>query len=1535
MTPPDVKVSIAEVCEVRGYGLNAPELLSLAVSAADRLPPCPKGTAFDLDNVFISSKGTVEIKAVPSTSVGREFVPPEWAKGEEDPQAAAVYCIGAVLRAAGAEEASDVDLFSLVNILTVAMTGTRPTAHRMGQMARNQLRGRDPASMLMCVYEELMGDEDENRLDDDMMDFDDEEILSMDGSHLRDDLNHVPTAVKHATEYYEEESRAGASTSTSSGNSTQKETSPFGFFDEHVPKTAFSTSAKPEPTQKPPSPPPTSASHYEETSLGNIGSPLSQSTRINESSYIEERSIDISFNRSTAFEDNFVDMKNDRSTVPTTVVQPPTPTTTVTSPPRNIPMNPFDEDETEHGGTLSGRDPFEDESSGSEPHKKKPAETATKKKLAHRFSSSSEEIVEAHVPDEDEGFFAVDSAPKRIKKAQTFYEEEDQDIEDRSPQHRYAPIVPEPGLTPFEEAQRALRANRARHRPSAASSNSLPAGSVPQYDEVPQEVSRQRHSAAFDRSRTSDSKGYESDDSEFERDRLDLDVKPKPVEAVVIMENRSPSLPVSKKPIEKRIVESEEEAEEKAEEDEDIDDIFNQYKKQNSENMAPGARPTPILAEVRSPAPESIDRIRSSQEEPLPPVLQRKNSLVPSRISGRRSTRGSVRASLRGKRKTRAMPEFYDLTRTSIRLRAPNTEVVVELLNGQKVEIACRSDVVARDIFFLVVQHMNLNEHVFFGLTFLRDGEHFFVEDHQKLEKFAPPGWKSFSRTGVRIQYVLHLRFRFYPQILDFIKTDVTMHELYLQCRRDIIEERIQPKRDAAFELAALALQAEFGNRPPPVIVDYFDIQHYLPKRFCSFEDPKRLQLLLSELHGHYGGTRREESENKYIQICQKHGDFGCHLHRVFRTKPTTSHGASPFDPDTGSSLWIGILPRGIRIYEEQGGARELLAEHLWPQTQTLQFDKKRFVIVALGVTEEQMESTFYTDHHTKSAYFVKFAASQHRFMMKMRQWKSTLRLENTMQSMPDVCVEGRQVAPLPIRPSLEDTPPQSPLDSASAVFAKTPATNGSATPASARGAARPLAVPPPAPSSSSSRLPQYDTVDDIDAPNSQVENFERLTRGESNDEEPPRGMQFDVVLLKEENGLGLTLVDGNLNGVPGVYVKMVADNGAGMKAGLCVGDRLVKVGDESLEGKDRHRAVELVSQCGPRVPLSIARLDGIIRHERGVSHENVKKNSTASNGTASNLSVGSSQAQKGVSRTPPAPRRAANRRQRAVSDFGAIGDNLPTLDGDNLINIKAISGLHLDESDEEKGEYRLPTTSMYNFDREEEVQMSNSKSQRNVEPERITPSDGRKYRYARKSNLDWTEELEDVGEENEEENFTPGVIDIELRRNQNGSLGVQIASLGGRVCIKQLTAEPAISHPDIRVGDTLLYVNGVAVEGKSHHEVVTMLRSGGEVVTLGVQRTSSTDVGKAAGSTPSDAQIVSVVLQKKPQGSLGLSLGKRTMSDGIFIRSIADGSAADLDGTLRVGDRMVSLDGELVEGLTPSAILDRLKMVQGPVAIT
>uniref|UniRef100_A0A8R1HWU2 FERM domain-containing protein n=1 Tax=Caenorhabditis japonica TaxID=281687 RepID=A0A8R1HWU2_CAEJA len=1176
----EVQINIAEVLEVRGYGLNAPELLSVAASASDRLPPCPKGTVFDTENVFLNSKGQIQIKTVPQSRVDRAFVPPEWAKGEEDPQAAAVYCLGAVLRAAGAEEAQDVDLFSLVNILTVAMTGTRPTAHRMGQMARNQLKGRDPVSMLMCIYEELMGDEDENQMDvGDIEDFEDEEFMSSDGrsranTQMTEEEAVANNNVKKAVEFFDDDDNNDEVSSSSSGNSTQKDSSPFGDFEDNFPsRTAPQEEVDRQESSSSP------VEFLQNTTLGGIGSPLSQSTRLDET-FVEEHSIDLDALGKTAspsspkspFEDNFID--NQASTAPTIKIEK--------EEIRPI-QNPFEDEEKEEesafgGGTLSGRDPFDEDSGSSNRDQNQMREKRFHKKeqLVHRLSSSSEEIVEASISEDEPIVMAqvAEEEPPRPhpKPIPAFDRAYDADFDNSPPLHHYSAVPMETGLSPLEEAQRALRANRAKHKPSNAS-----------LAEEAKKAARQRYSmVGYENSETKKVRRDEEEEKEVEEKGEDVtDGEPAlPVAAPIVPVLRKEQLatdePKSVRPpryrksreIEEPVIVVQQEREEEKEDKDDIDEIFMQYKKKSTESSSDLHPSTPILSADKytepqkhvpapvvlpSPAPPSAATTQASVDES--PILKRRNSLLPSRISGRQSTRRSVTSvrSMRGKRKTRAIPEFFDLTRhQNIRLRAPvskkkrlslhrveDTEVVVELLNGQKVEVACRSDVISRDVFSLIVQNMNINEHVFFGLSFLRDGEHYFIEDHQRLEKFAPPGWKSVARVGVKVPYVLHLRFKFYPQILDFIKTDVTMNELYLQCRRDVLEERIQPKRDAAFELAALALQAEFGNRPPPVILDYFDAQHYLPKKYCSFEDQARLKNVMAELHGHYAGTRISEAKNKYIQICQRHPDFGSHIHRVFRTKPTSSHGASPFDPDTGSSIWIGIMPRGISIYEQQGGTREVITEHLWPSTQTLQFDKKRFVVVAVGSHEEQIESTFYTDHHSKSSYFVRFAASQHRWMMKMRQWKSTLRHENTISSMPDVVVEGRPIPPAPIRQSLQESPPSTPLlDSADRVFTKMSVSSQ-----------RPAELPPPAPSKLAA---QYDTVDEGIVCDSQAENFERVSSNiDGNSEETtPRGMQFEVTLTKDPvHGLGLTLVDGNLNGVPGVYVKLVADNGAGMKA--------------------------------------------------------------------------------------------------------------------------------------------------------------------------------------------------------------------------------------------------------------------------------------------------------------------------------------------------------------------------------------------------
>lgn len=1458
----DVKVSVAEVCEVRGTGLEAHELLSLTAAAADVLPPCPRGTVFDSDNVFISSKGNVEIHTLSQSKADSCFVPPEWSNNEDDPCAAAVYCMGAVLRAAGAEQAADVDLFSLVNILTVAIVGTRPTAHRMGLMAKNQLRGRDAKTCLITIYEEIMGDEESNQLDDGNYSVDEDDDI---GSLLGDPRNcHVdnkgvlPTVtvtgssqicVKRAVDYiYEDEDieyQGNAVSTSSSGRSTQeKESSSFLVHREFLSE------------KDQDGPPFITPTVVHQDCVGQISSPPGNSTHLDET-YIEEHSIDLDGSFEMQPEISATNLSVLADIEANGALRNASSLFTEVNGCRGQKSSTSSDKRKKSLKSLHDVNYSLGTSQESEMDLEKPKMHKSHTPLQHKFSSSDEDIVQARIDDDIE---------MPVQRKTSYFDDIVRDVQ--------------------EEPQ------------TSEVDNTLIQSNQLEQESVSNEISSTLSDSQAEDSFPSPSKSvvvppsFDGRDASSEREDLDRTH----VDAVVITKNHP---------------EQSDRTLETTEDETPIEAAFEDAILERRRSSIPLIADGILVPPSSSPTPVS----RGS------PRFERRNSLVASRVSGRQSSR-----SMRGKRKTRAVPEFYDHSRhPSIRLKAPSAkkkkmtllrveqaEVQVELLNGQRIEVSCRTDSVARDIFSLVVQHMNINEHVFFGLSIMKDREQFFIDDHQRLEKFAPPGWKSAHKTGIRADFVLYLRFRFYPQILDFIKTDVTMHELYLQVRRDIIEERIQPRRDAAYELAALALQAEFGNRPPPVIHDYFDNQHYLPRRYCSTDDRKRLQSVLSEMHGHYTGTKPTDAEHMFIQICQRHRDFGAHLHRVFRNKPYGSHSAAPFDPDTGSALWIAIMPRGISVYEDQGIARELLAEHLWQDTQTLQFDRKKFVIIAIEGSQ-QTESIFYTDHNTKSAYFVKFSASQHRFMMRMRQWKSTLSHESTIQAMPDVCVEGRE--PLPVQTqvdaSMHDVQ-QFPLDVAESMFEKMPKAS----------------ITAPSPRTVKSQLVEMHSSmernNNQEAVNRSIERFESVNNDFTDGELP--GMRFEVTVVKDpSNGLGLTLVDGNLNGVKGVYVKSVVENGAGMRAGLSVGDRLLGVDGFSLEGGDRHRAVELVRKSGDSVRMEIGRLVGVVRHEKLQRSSDATKKLDVVGSSGGVVTVS---AQKGISRTPPAPRRAANLRQRAISDFGAIGDTLPALDSDNVINIKALSGLHLADSDEEQGEYRLPVTSMYSFEHHYDDESPSSPSAKTPEEDMSPPEltrpipsmDGRrKYRYVRKSNLEWTDELEDVGEENEDD-----TVDVELARNSFGSLGVQIASIGGRVCIKQLNAEPAASHPDLHVGDTLIHVNGEPVANKSHQEVVSMLRSGGSVVTLGLQR-----------ETEKKDNIITAVLEKRPEGSLGLSLAKRTGSEGIFIRMIAANSAAATEGSLRVGDRVLSLDGENVTNMTPTAILERLRSTKGTVHVT
>ncbi|XP_042366462.1 LOW QUALITY PROTEIN: protein scribble homolog [Plectropomus leopardus] len=185
----------------------------------------------------------------------------------------------------------------------------------------------------------------------------------------------------------------------------------------------------------------------------------------------------------------------------------------------------------------------------------------------------------------------------------------------------------------------------------------------------------------------------------------------------------------------------------------------------------------------------------------------------------------------------------------------------------------------------------------------------------------------------------------------------------------------------------------------------------------------------------------------------------------------------------------------------------------------------------------------------------------------------------------------------------------------------------------------------------------------------------------------------------------------------------------------------------------------------------------------------------------------------------------------------------------------------------------------------------------------------------------------------------------------QTGGLGISIAGGKGStpykgddegIFISRVSEEGPAARAGVKVGDKLLEVNGVVLHEAEHHTAVEALRSSGATVSMSVLRERMVEPENAITTTPlrpeddyfprerrssgiafnSDTtpsgprQRLSTCLIRNDKG-LGFSIagGKgstpyRTADTGIYISRIAEGGAAHKDSTLRVGDRVISING-------------------------
>ncbi|XP_017263263.1 tyrosine-protein phosphatase non-receptor type 13 isoform X2 [Kryptolebias marmoratus] len=309
-------------------------------------------------------------------------------------------------------------------------------------------------------------------------------------------------------------------------------------------------------------------------------------------------------------------------------------------------------------------------------------------------------------------------------------------------------------------------------------------------------------------------------------------------------------------------------------------------------------------------------------------------------------------------------------------------KVGVVLLNGQKLELSCDVKALCKDVFDMVVAHIGLVEHHLFSLAYLKENEFFFIDSDAKLVKVAPNGWKEDpKKRRSDVAFTLFLRIKFFLDDVNLIQHTMTKHQYYLQLRKDILEERLRCSTENALLLASLALQAEFGDYQPELYgKTYFRLEQYMPVSALDKVEHTALREELPKLHSNYYGSSEYEAEFEFLKVSQRLVEYGVHFHRVLPEKRS----------QTG--IMLGVSSKGVHIFEVRNGNRTPVLKFPWRETKKISFAKKK---ICLQNTSDEIKHLFQTDSNKTCQYLLQLSTDQHKFNLQTKARQNNQELQD------------------------------------------------------------------------------------------------------------------------------------------------------------------------------------------------------------------------------------------------------------------------------------------------------------------------------------------------------------------------------------------------------------------------------------------------------------------------------------------------------------------------------------------------------------
>uniref|UniRef100_A0A8C7R6N3 PATJ crumbs cell polarity complex component n=1 Tax=Oncorhynchus mykiss TaxID=8022 RepID=A0A8C7R6N3_ONCMY len=393
-------------------------------------------------------------------------------------------------------------------------------------------------------------------------------------------------------------------------------------------------------------------------------------------------------------------------------------------------------------------------------------------------------------------------------------------------------------------------------------------------------------------------------------------------------------------------------------------------------------------------------------------------------------------------------------------------------------------------------------------------------------------------------------------------------------------------------------------------------------------------------------------------------------------------------------------------------------------------------------------------------------------------------------------------------------------------------------------------------------------------------------------------GQEIVIEIAKGRSGLGLSIVGGKDTQLDAIVIHEVYEEGAAARDGrLWAGDQILEVNGVDLRSAAHEDAITALRQTPAKVRLTVLRDEAQYRDEENLDVFSVELQKKAGRGLG--LSIVGKRNGTGVFISDVVKGGAAELDGRLMQ-----GDQILSVDGDDMRQAS------------------------------QETVAAILKSVPCVMP--VCPS------------------LCVIGAE-------MGVRTVEITRGPTDALGISIAGGKGSplgdipifVAMIQANGVAAKTHR-LKVGDRIVSINAQSLDGLSHGDVVTMLKNAyGNII---LQVIADTNISAIASQV--ESMSTSTSLPNSPDTQTGepeapkpknISLEKG--SDGlgfsivggfgsphgdlpIYIKTVFSKGAAAVDGRLKRGDQILSVNGESLEGATHELAVAILKRQKGAVTL-